>query len=591
MIRQLIGKLNILYLYYIMVGLCVGLQAGIFLCNQYCYSVGLRGYLFNISTEIAIALILALAFNKRWRWGALVFPIISVVILLVNGVYTYYFCDYLSLDLLKSWRNLQTMDSNYIFTALHWWMCGLVLPICLLLLFYFCNRQRIEGAVITVRNRLKLLAVGCIMFIFGQGFVVLTDLLFHDDISFGSVYNDYVSVGSSLHECVDKWGITPMYVTSMMPWFALAHLSDEDMDAIHSFITESKGTLPQNYAEIFAKNRGKRLILIIVESLSSTTINKVVQNQRLMPFLDSIVKSEDAIVFDNICSQVKNGMSSDGQLMYNTGFYPLSIGIASFASLPISYALADHISRPGTKVELIAEDAEFWNHRVTNKAWGYDSLDHSIAIKNGQLRPFAEADSLVFKRAKEILKQQDVAMMTICTYGMHGPYSAGDLESFHPEEIGQSVDVCGFWEMTRRFDHELEGFISFLQQSNLYDDSVVVIVSDHTPHMYRHTTLSKAIPFIVLNSGVHFESSVLAGQIDVYPTMLDVMGKLDNSPWPGFGHSLFRKQSGVVGYTSYNGQWFGSHYPIDSDEKKRIMLGHKLSEKILCRGFSYFIKQ
>jgi phosphoglycerol transferase MdoB-like AlkP superfamily enzyme len=144
--------------------------------------------------------------------------------------------------------------------------------------------------------------------------------------------------------------------------------------------------------------------------------------------------------------------------------------------------------------------------------------------------------------------------------------------------------------MTYRFDYELGKFIHFLKEQGLYDNSVIVIVSDHAPHSYAdQPTFSKAIPFIVLNSGIHYESNVLAGQIDVYPTILDIMGKLDDSPWPGFGHSLFRKQTGVVGYTRSDGELFSEKTPIDITEQKRIKLGRELSEKILLCGHPSFI--
>lgn len=169
-------------------------------------------------------------------------------------------------------------------------------------------------------------------------------------------------------------------------------------------------------------------------------------------------------------------------------------------------------------------------------------------------------------------------MLTICTLSMHGLFSKSDLGRFDPDLTGETIDMCAYWEMTRRFDDELREFIGFLKEKGLYDTSVIAIVGDHNPHVMVDSDYTP-VPFLVLNSGVTFTSSVVAGQIDVYPTLLDVMGLLGGKTvWPGVGHSLLRKRKGVVGYTR-GGKWCVSGKK-DSIEVARIKEGHDLSEKI-----------
>lgn len=191
------------------------------------------------------------------------------------------------------------------------------------------------------------------------------------------------------------------------------------------------------------------------------------------------------------------------------------------------------------------------------------------------------ADHYIFQKAKDVVEcENDLRMLTICTLSMHGVFSESDLGRFVPQETGETIDMCAYWEMTRKFDDELRGFIDFLKIKGMYDGSVIVIVGDHNPHVVANSDYMP-IPFLILNSGVAYISPTIAGQIDVYPTILDVMGLIESkSVWPGVGHSLLRERKGVVGYTR-GGKWCYKDNEKDSLEIKRIKEGHMLSEKIL----------
>ena len=73
----------------------------------------------------------------------------------------------------------------------------------------------------------------------------------------------------------------------------------------------------------------KNLILILVESFQSWPIGLEVDGIEVTPYINSLVNRDDCLYFSNMMPQVKDGRSSDAQLIINTGLLPLRVGAAS----------------------------------------------------------------------------------------------------------------------------------------------------------------------------------------------------------------------------------------------------------------------
>ena len=130
---------------------------------------------------------------------------------------------------------------------------------------------------------------------------------------------------------------------------------------------------------------------------------------------------------------------------------------------------------------------------------------------------------------------------------MHSPYDY-DFQpaSWISASRQYTPDVRNYLEKTHYFDNQLGIFLESLKQSGLYDNSVIVIASDHSETVDDNPkgrpSLSKngnECVFIVINASEGKQLSGPIGQIDIYPTLLDVMGLNDYS-WKGLGHSLMR---------------------------------------------------
>ena len=96
------------------------------------------------------------------------------------------------------------------------------------------------------------------------------------------------------------------------------------------------------------------------------------------------------------------------------------------------------------------------------------------------------------------------------------------------------------------FDNELSKFIAELKACGLYDKSLIVIASDH---QVRRGAASKAIvgpyiPWIILNSPVTGNVRSVVRQVDLFPTILEILGKdyrFMGMPYSGVGRSIYKQ--------------------------------------------------
>ena len=98
-------------------------------------------------------------------------------------------------------------------------------------------------------------------------------------------------------------------------------------------------------------------------------------------------------------------------------------------------------------------------------------------------------------------------------------------------------------------DYAVGQFISFLRSQKKFENTMIVITGDHEGFgltrkpLYEHPLGKNIIsperftPLIVLNSPVHLRYEKVMGQVDMYPTLLDLIGA-DTYPWRGLGQSI-----------------------------------------------------
>lgn len=311
-------------------------------------------------------------------------------------------------------------------------------------------------------------------------------------------------------------------------------LDQEQRAAIESYLASMPAPKADN-AGIFAANRDKNLIFIVVESLNAWVVGQQCGGRTLTPVLDSLINTPGTISCLKVSSQARNGVSSDGQLIYNTGLLPIHDGVTAMNFGLNTYPSLANALNSRRAEEFIVEGGALWNHYTTTVSYGYDRLNDEIAVEGLSM------DRRVFKTALD-----SVAMMPqpffaeITTMSMHHPFDDPSVPVLPAvEALDEEPLRKGYLNAVAEFDNALGWFIESLKDKGLFDNSVIILASDHdyfTSKAEAADNQPLSIVFMALNTGLSRRIEYAAGQVDVFPTVLEIMNRRDG--WQGLGVSM-----------------------------------------------------
>lgn len=379
--------------------------------------------------------------------------------------------------------------------------------------------------------------------------IYLTNRQNYDDLHDAFV-SRYTRLGGRHRNYVMHNGATPYALYCFYTAIDLGGPSREDIEQATAFVD---GQCPHYTDNPYATTISRpNLIFIMVESLNAWAVNLDIDGRPVTPTLNALAADTAAnIVCLNMLSQAKNGRSSDGKFIYQTGLLPLldkSVAVEfSNRSFP---SLAKTLKARGYKtVEMCGDEAGLWNVEGMSRAYGFDTLYHAPELHEQLEACDYLIDKVVMDFAASYLpRQQQPFMAQLFTGVMHSPY---DGQWRIPTWISSSKQytpaVRNYLEKTHYFDTQLGIFLHRLKQCGLYDHSVVVIASDHNEWVDDDPAGRPAISrdgnecvLLVLNAARGKNVAGPIGQVDVFPTLLDVMGLNVYSRWKGLGHSILR---------------------------------------------------
>lgn len=300
----------------------------------------------------------------------------------------------------------------------------------------------------------------------------------------------------------------------------------------------------------------RNVVLLMVESLNAWVVDLKIDGREVCPVLNSLVNDSASISCTQMMAQVKNGRSSDGMFIYNTGILPLatqSVAMDYGENEYPSLAKALKTANPHYKsIEITVDRTGMWNVENTARSYGFDELCLQDSYREAYKKSGESIDKalLEFSNRKLVAQRQPFYAM-IFTGTTHVPYNK--LEDVKPTWISQSkeytVNVRNYLEKVAFFDRQLGAFLQRLKDDNLYDNTVIIVASDHSDFIdddpNGRAALSKRgieCVCVILNSGLpgqRLDGPV--GQIDIYPTILDIMGA-NSYWWKGLGYSLLRNE-------------------------------------------------
>ncbi len=327
-------------------------------------------------------------------------------------------------------------------------------------------------------------------------------------------------------------------------------LSEEQIAKIERYIHEQPEltAIPE-----FSQNKGKNLILIVVESLNASIVNAMVGEVEITPTLNRLIKEKGTISALHVVPQIGDGRSSDGQMLYLSGLLPIRGGAASLLYPEIEYPSLPKILDGYTSIEYIVDDPQCWNHYLTTTSNGFNGLysEHDIPERNQ--KELGRDKALFDFTAAKLAELRQPFFAHINTMSMHLPYHE-DAAKRIPEVDNDKALTKGeknYYTVVRYFDDALCDFLEQLKTTDLYDNSIIVIASDHneatrgSDYIAAKAVAPNDIVFLALNTGLTREIDYPVGQVDIFPTLLQIMD-LTESKWKGLGCSILSYRGGII---------------------------------------------
>ena len=299
---------------------------------------------------------------------------------------------------------------------------------------------------------------------------------------------------------------------------------------------------------------------LLLESFESWPLGIEVEGKEITPNLNAFLREKDVFFAPRVLSQVKGGRSIDSQLLFNTGLLPINDGAYSIRyphSCYPSLVKAFKEAHPDAFTGVVTVDKDItWNQREVAKAFGYDSLvwkkDFVLDERVGSRERLG--DRSFFTQCARKLREGDFdrsdhRLMVFITYSGHSPFVLP--ERLRTISFSSAVPrrMADYLTMAHYTDQAVGDFVRAMRADERFRDAMIVITGDHeglasdrkplrsTEMGRRYISEGRFVPLIVLNSPVSRRYEPVMGQVDIYPTLLNLLS-LDHYGWTGLGHSV-----------------------------------------------------
>lgn len=306
--------------------------------------------------------------------------------------------------------------------------------------------------------------------------------------------------------------------------------------------------------------RRTSLVVILCESLESWVINRKIEGKEITPYLNAAIAEKSTLYAPYVLTQVKGGRSIDCQLMLNAGMLPIQNGCYAMTNLNTTYFSLTKAMRQQnhTRGYLLSVDKPVtWNQQMVARAFGIDTLVmRDCWVNNEKVGSRKKlGDASFMRQAVRKMKQKQLwpvgqnAYMQFVTYSGHNPFVLPDrLKRIHLKG-NYPTKMADYIYMANYTDYALGELLSYLKTRPDYKNMMIVITGDHEGLASDRADILKSkvaqgivspkqfTPFIVVNSPVGLHYDKVMGQIDMYPTVLNLM-HLDHYAWKGLGQSI-----------------------------------------------------
>lgn len=303
------------------------------------------------------------------------------------------------------------------------------------------------------------------------------------------------------------------------------------------------------------------VIIILCESLESWVFETSVEGQELTPNINALLRDSTTLYAPHVLSQVKGARSIDAQLILHTGLLPVEYGAYSYRFPHNTYHSLDKAwkQKYGNDAHVMSftvDKKTVWNVAIVAQDFGYEIYDKPYFVLDVKTGPRGRlGDTSFLRQSAQKIADPSMwpphghTMLQCVTYSGHTPFVIPDeLKKVHfsnaiPERLRHYMEVANYT------DRAIGDFVRLLKASGQYDNTTIIITGDHEgigvdratfikdPAVAAWLSPEQYVPLVVLNSPVSKRYDATMGQIDLYPTLLDLLG-LDDYGWRGLGQSI-----------------------------------------------------
>lgn len=412
----------------------------------------------------------------------------------------------------------------------------------------------------------------------------------------GGFHKSLRSVRQSAYLCSAD---APIFSVFGCIWYDITDAAEPITPEKQAEIERWLASQPKHQPADSVTEKRSNLLIVFAESLESWVLEKKVDGKEITPCLNRLLKEKSTLYAPNVLTQVKGGRSIDAQLMICSGLLPLMSGTYSSLYYDNTFYTLQKAMR-GLKHSrsylLTIDKVSTWNQGAVARSFGTDTIisyhDFKMTEAFGTHKRIGDASFFQQCREKiergEVWKPGESVYMQFVTYSGHAPFKLPDhLRTItFPASIPEKA--ADYMTTAHYTDKAIGDFVAYLKTLPQYKETIVVIVGDHEGlASYRQELVGnpacrglvsdkQLTPFIVLNSPVGMRYDKFMGQIDIYPTLLNLM-QLDAYRWHGLGQSILdpRKQGVAVG-SVMNVEGTGS-----DKELERLKEAHTVSDYML----------
>ena len=310
---------------------------------------------------------------------------------------------------------------------------------------------------------------------------------------------------------VERFGIIMYqvndFVQYLTPQISSLFGQEKATELFNDYFNTKEKTKENKYTGVLT---GKNIVFVHMESMQSFLMNLSFNGKDVTPNLKKLAK--EGMHFTNFYPQVSTGTSSDTEFTLLTGLMPASSGTVFVSYYDRNYfTIPKYLASRGYETfSMHGNLSSMWNRNKAHPSLGYNSMYFGDVFDytDKDVINLGINDSLFFKEAipmlENIEKNNTNYMGTVITLSNHSPFKLASMHSnldltSHYEVTNDSgitqtlekdylssTSVGEYIKSANYADNALGDFISYIKNSNYFNNTVFVFYGDHDAKLSRN---------------------------------------------------------------------------------------------------------